>query len=258
MQRRSVLTLGALSALAFALQRLSARKPDGRLRGSVQGSALRLNQLAGEIKSEADARSYVSFIADTFSGELPSSFVSNSLLEHIAQTEFLAVTDLKKTIPEARVAAAWNSYAKLIQAPLELQVTQEEIHNLRDGLFTMARELWNLGHQTIWTAPAIYAAKADGSLASGCRAIESMRLLWDLATMPSNLTAARDRVRSGVLFSEQVRQAQLEPGRAKGGSVQVSFGQGNPVDVAERTFFRNNGARAFGRALTAMVNDTLA
>jgi hypothetical protein len=84
-------------------------------------------------------------------------------------------------------------------------VTVAEIHNIRDAELTITQNLWSRGYQTIWLIPNIYAVGTDGRIAEGCRAIEAIRVIYDLYRFPQNLRSARDRVKKGVLVSEQVK-----------------------------------------------------
>lgn len=69
-----------------------------------------------------------------------------------------------------------------------------EIHNLRDEYYATARLLWGRGSQAIWTMPNIYAVWPDENVADGWRAVEALRVVWDLANQFENLRSARGRV----------------------------------------------------------------
>jgi hypothetical protein len=55
----------------------------------------------------------------------------------------------------------WNQYVKEIGAPDDAIVSVAEIHNMRDGSFTVAQLMWARGNQTIWTIPNVYALGSD-------------------------------------------------------------------------------------------------
>jgi hypothetical protein len=223
-----------------------------------RAQALKLNQLAAGIHSVADARMLVDFVAEIFSDKLPPDLVTSSMRERVAEAEFAAVNTPHKLISEQGVAEAWNAYARTIGAPSDSQVSAAEIHNLRDGFLTIANLYWKRGHYIIWTVPAIYAAKDDGTLAEGCRAIEAIRIFQDLADMPDNLVAARARVSQGVLASDQFRQTEERPSSTTSGSY-VSFRvtPPNPIEVAERQYVAKNGIRALVKAVNTMLNQAL-
>ncbi len=200
MKRRSLLLLGALAPLAlFTSRYLGALSTNVRRPTDYAQLAVQLNELAANIQTPADARRLVDFLADLFSEETPSGWINNSLLNQLAQAEFLAVSDPQKTIPEPRLADAWNAYVRTIQAPEDEQATPAEIHNLRDAFpshcprFLESRSQEHLGG----TLDLRDAARRPVS--SRLRAVESVRLLWDLASQPDILKGARDRVSKGVL-----------------------------------------------------------
>src|SRR5436853_16434 len=82
-------------------------------------------------------------------------------------------------------------------APDEAVFSAAEIHNMRDGAFTVAQLMWERGNQTIWTMPNLYALGPNGKVAYGCRALEAIRVIHDLEDLFQNLRGARERLRSG-------------------------------------------------------------
>lgn len=257
MRRRRLLYLTPLVPLGFFVSRyLRALNPKPQQQIDYREQAVRLNQLAAGIDTPAHARLLIDFVADLFAKQLPSSTVSNSMRARIAEAEFQSATNPEKLIPEQRLAQAWNTYARTINAPPDRQVSVAEVHNLRDAFFTTASLSWSRGSRNIWAVPAIYATQ-DGVLASGCRAIESARILWDLANMPDNLESARVRVGQGVLASDLFRQAEDRPGTTFRGYVSAGPGRPNPVEYAEREFVTRNGMRAFEKAVLTMLNQML-
>lgn len=260
MQRRRLLLLISSVPAGHLLSRyLKALAPNPQKLIDYRGQALRLNQLAGGIHTDADAREFVDFVAEIFSGDLPPGLFSHRMRERIVEAEFAAATDPHKLIPEERIAEAWNTYVQTIGAPLDRQVTTAEVHNLRDSFFSIANLSWARGEHTIWTVPAIYATRDGGAIAEGCRAIESIRIFWDLANMPENLLAARNRVRQGMLVSDMLQQVQEPPSMGTHGSTAVLFNitGRHSVEAAEREYIARNGIRAFGKAVTGMLDDAL-
>jgi hypothetical protein len=260
MQRRSLLLLTPLLPLSFFVSRYfkvwtsTLRQPI-----DYREQAQRLNQLASGIQTPADARTFVDFLANIFSEQLPPSSVSSTMREKVAQAEFASVSNPQKLIPEWRVVEAWNIYAQTIQAPRECQVTDAEVHNLRDAFLTTARLSWERGSRNIWSVPAIYATRADGGIAAGCRAIEAIRVFWDLANMPDNLASTRVRVTQGVLTSDLFRKALEHPSTmSHRGHVSIGPATLNPVEIAEREYIAKNGVKTFGKALDTMLDQALA
>ena len=52
--------------------------------------------------------------------------------------------------------------------------------------------------------PNVYAVGSDGKVAEGCRAVETLRVLYDLDKFFDNLRGARERVRKGILLSDEI------------------------------------------------------
>ncbi len=266
MQRRSLLLFCALSPVALLMSRyMRARTPktsiptDYREQAQrLREQAERLNVLAATIQIPADARRLVDFLAGIFSDELPPAWTIGALFDRIAQAEFAAVTDSERLIPESRLAHAWNTYVGTVHAPDGSYVTPAEVHNLRDAFYAVSRLSWDRGSRNIWSVPSVYATQPDGKLASGCRAVESIRIFWDLANMPDNLKAARNRVNEGVLISDQLRERQTRP-IASGGVVRLEARViSNPLEVAARQYIKDNGVAAYSKVVIDMLNLTLA
>jgi len=260
MKRRSLLLLGALSPIAlFSSRYLGAKAAKVPLPIDYRQCAEELNQFASTIQTPADARRFVDLLADLFSKEAPSAWTRSSLRKRVAQAEFSAVSDPQKAIPESRLAEAWNSYVDTIGAPEDQKVTPAELHNLRDDFLTTARFGWNSGSRNFWIVPSIYATLPDGRLAPGCRAVESIRVLWDLANMPENIKAARDRVSKGVLLSDLYRKLPQSTGPS-GTRVALQAGPARspyPIVLAQRNYIELNGNKEFSHAVMAMLTKTL-
>jgi hypothetical protein len=157
-------------------------------------AAIHINDLASRIQSELDANALVSEITAVFSRELPPVWLASGVNERIANAEYDSVHDSPKRIPEQRIVDVWNQYVREIGAPDEAVVTVAEIHNMRDAERTVALALWARGQQTVWTMPNIYALGADDKVSNACRAIEAIRVIYDLDGF-ENLRSARERVR---------------------------------------------------------------
>ena len=259
MKRRSLLFLGALSPIAlFTSRYLGAKAPSSTRPMNLQQCAEQLNQFASTIHTSADARRFVDYLADLFSEDAPSAWTNNSVRSRVAQAEFAAVADPQDAIPEQRLADAWTAYIDTLGAPENQKVIPVELHNLRDAFLTTGRFAWNRGYRNIWAVPSIYATLPDGRLAPACRAVEAIRVLWDLANMPDNLTAARERVSKGVLLSDH--HPQSSPGgtsSATRSSISFSVRGPYPIRLAQQEYIQHNGNKAFNRAVIAMLTNTL-
>jgi hypothetical protein len=143
-------------------------------------AAIRINELAGRIHSEADASAFVSEIAGLLANALPPVWASSGIRQRVAHVEYETVRNPAKLISEQRIVDVWNQYVKEIGAPDEAIVSVAEIHNMRDSLSTVAQLMWARGNQTIWTMPNVYALGPDGKVTDGCRALEAIRVIYDL------------------------------------------------------------------------------
>jgi hypothetical protein len=201
-------------------------------------AAIRINDLAQQVHSEADARELVAEIAAVFDKELPPAWATHSIRERVARAEYESVND-SAPIPEQRIVDVWNSYVRQVGAPDGALVTTAEIHNLRDGEFTVAQRFWARGSQQIWTVPSIYAIGNDGKVAEGCRAIEAIRVIYDLYRY-DNLLGARDRVKRGVLVSDLVKN--VSDSTPRRGVLHMDLRPLlNPVQAAERRYLQEHG-----------------
>jgi len=219
--------------------------------------AIHVNQLASDIHSEDDARAFVDAVAEQWSGQRYLLWTALGIRRRLAHSEFEAVSDPSRLIPEQRIVNVWNEYVREIDAPEEALVTVAEIHNMRDALYAMDQRLWNREFlQSIWTAPAIHAADADGNLAGGCRAIEALKLLDTLSSKFQNLRSARERVQHGYLLSDRLKQhpANAKPAPAQTrGLLQASFQ--NPVEAADRRYVQDHGARDYAELLERLFEE---
>jgi len=253
--------LGLVFALVFAaLQQGGSAEPTAIQKRAHdeyerhQQASIRINELAGRIQSEADASALVSEIAILVAKELPT-WASGGIRQRVAHAEYEAVRNPAKLISEQRIVDVWNQYVKEIGAPDEAIVSVAEIHNMRDGSFTVAQLMWARGHQTIWTMPNVFALGPDAKVADGCRAIEAIRVIYDLDRFP-NLRSARDRVRRGVLVSEQVKNhmADSTP-QTKRGVLVAAHPDDNPVRSAESRYFEEHGSLAYDQLLKRLFDE---
>jgi hypothetical protein len=222
--------------------------------------AIRMNEMAGHITSPQDARRLVDTVARMFADVLPPDLATRAIRQHIAQAEYESATNPAKLIPEQQVADAWNRFITEIGGPEESRVSAEEIHYLRDGTYTTARLLWPRKEvQTIWVMPAIYAAEPDGRVAEGCRSLEAIKVLHDLAYEPENLQWARERARKGILFSEVIRQEQKQPPRAERsyGRVSIHTAPPNPMMIARMRYVQERGEAAMAHAVEQLLSEAL-
>lgn len=204
-------------------------------------TAIEINDLAAGIHSEADAKFLVDKIADVFADNLPPSWMTSGIRQRLAHAEYEAVSDSSRLIPEQRIADVWNEYIREIGASDEALVTISELHNLRDADFASAQYLWSRG-QSIWTVSTIYALGADGKVAEGARPIEALRIFYDLDMMFDNLRAARERIRKGVLVSDEIRKRLENPPATLKATARLEMrAVNNPVWPAEHRYVLRHG-----------------
>lgn len=255
MQRRTFLLLAPLFPSApFAPRLVHARARQMPPPNKLRDETLRLNELASNIHTLADARRLIDAIAELFADSLPPAWATASLRARLSEGEYLAVTDPQKRISEAHLAAAWNAYVTTIGTLADCQVSADDIHNLRDALFSTDRLMWNHGYRNFWALPSIFAVQPDGSLAPACRVIESLRILWDLDSFPENLSAARERVSKNAVASVLPGNAPQKQSSSIRGAYVTFRVSNNPVRTAERQYIREHGITAFNNSIKILIN----
>jgi hypothetical protein len=219
-------------------------------------AAIRINDLAGRIHSEADASAFVSEIAGLLSNALPPVWASSGIRQRVAHAEYEAVRNPAKLIPEQRVVDVWNEYARGIGAPDETIVSVAEIHNMRDASFTGSQLMWARGHQTIWTMPNVYALGSDGKVADGCRALEAIRVIHDLEDLFQNLRGARDRLQKGVVPSEEIKRRAGDPNPHPHSTARLeAHADTNPIRPAEQRYVQEHGPVAYALLLGRLFDE---
>jgi hypothetical protein len=174
----------------------------------IRQTAIHINDLAGNIQSEADARAYVDAVAEELTGHRHMSWTTKSIRHRVAHAEYEAATDSSRQIPEQRIVDIWNEYVRQIGAPEEATVTEAELHNLRDAMYSSASHyMWKSEMtQSIWTMPNIYALDAGGRVANGCRALEALKIIHDMHETFPIVRSARVRVQKGVFVSDTIKE----------------------------------------------------
>jgi hypothetical protein len=240
--------------------------PDALRRAAEQGQRMRarataINELAGRIQSRDDARKLVDLVAAEFADELPPRWATRSIRNHIARAEFETAADPGSLIPEQRVADAWNDYLQKIGAPQDAYVTSAEIHVLRDSLYVDAQFFWARGNQSIWTVSNIYAVGPDGKVADGCRAIEVLNILWQLANQPRVLHGMRELIKKNQRLSDMIKEPSKPPSPESEKAyftAQVIQMPPNPVEQAALHYMREHGMRALNGAIEGLLKDLFA
>jgi hypothetical protein len=216
-------------------------------------AAIHVNDLAGNIHSDADARAFVDAVAQRLVGQEHLSWTTRSIRHRIAHAEYVAVSGSSGLIPEQRIVDIWNEYVRELDAPEETVVTAAELHNLRDAMYFSNQSMWKKEGfpQSLWTVPNVYAVDADGKVANGCRALEALKLFHDMFYFFQNVESARERVRKGVVVSDRAKQRQQDAPREP---QVVKFHlaastRPNPVMPAEYRYVQAHGERDYQRLL---------
>lgn len=235
--------LGLQQASTTSSDQTSVEQRASLAREHYRQEAIQLNELAVRIHSDADALAFVDKIAEVFADTLPPAWVTGGIRQRIAHAEYEAVSDPLRLIPEQRIADVWNRYVREIGASDEALVTVAEIHNLRDAEFATSQSLWPREEaQSIWTVPNIHALGPDGKVAEGVRPVETLRVLYDLDKLFDNLRGARDRVRKGILVSDEIRKLQENPpAKQKATARPVARVDTNPIHPAEYRYIQEHG-----------------
>jgi hypothetical protein len=218
-------------------------------------TASHINHLAGNIYSEADARDYVDAVAEELTHHRRLSWTTRSIRHRVAHAEFEAATDPSRQIPEQRIVDVWNEYVREIDAPGEAVITVAELHNLRDAMYSSASDhMWKYEMtQSLWTMPSIYEIDADGKVASGCRAVEALKIIRDMHEMFAIVRGARARVQKGFVASDLNRQRQeslaLLPKPIFSPTELHAMSTGNPIHSAAYRYQQEHGERAYQQLL---------
>jgi hypothetical protein len=233
---------------------LQQRAEEARARYEpIRQAAIHVNELAGNIHSEEDARAFVDAVAERLTGDQRQSWTTRGIRRQVARAEYEAVSDPSHLIPEQRIVDVWNEYVRELDAPEETLVTVAELHNLRDAMYTMNKSMWRNERfpQSLWTMPDVHAVDAHGKVANGCRAVESLKILHDMSFSFQSVLGARDRVQKGVLISDVVRQrrqdAVLRPQPTR--SHLQATRDANPVRMAEYRYVQAHGQADYQRLL---------
>jgi hypothetical protein len=249
-----------LQAKPNATELEKARNDASVLAKKHQQDAIRLNDLAGRIKTESDADALVNSVAEMFADSLPPAWATRDLRQRIAKMELETVTDRSKLIPEQRLANLWNEYVSDIQAGNEAIVSVPELHSLRDGQYSSAKLMWSRGwNQSVWTMPNVFAVDSDGKVAAGCRTLEALRVFYDLDNNFASLRAARKALKEGRVFSdelERMNRQQLNYKTELRAIAEVGVND-NPVRDAEYRYVREHGSLAMDALLKHLADEFL-
>jgi len=198
----------------------------------------------------------VSEIAVLFASELPPVWEQDDIRHRISHAEYESLSDAASLIPEQRIVDIWNEYVREIGAPYEAIVTVAEIHNMRDAEFVAAQKMWARGIQTVWTMPNVFALGPNGKVAEGCRAMEAVRVIHDLDALFQNLRGARDRVKKGIVVSDEIKNhREGENARPQTTARLEAHSDTNPIRLAEHHYLQEHGWWAYQQLLKRLFDE---
>jgi hypothetical protein len=96
--------------------------------------------------------------------------------------------------------------------------------------------------------PNIYALGADGKVASGCRALEALKIIHDMHDLFGNVRGARERVQKGVLVSDLIKKREQKPAPV-GKAVLTVSSAFNSVEPFAYRYQQEHGERAYQQLL---------
>jgi len=226
---------------------------------SGRQEVVRLNDLAGHIKTESDAENLIDSIAKLFEDELPPPWATHEARRRMAKAEYAAVTNSAQLIPEERLVTIWNEYVRAIGADSEMIVNTAEIHGLRDLEYTGADFMWSQDWgQSIWTMPSVFTLGPDHTVTDRCRPLEAMRVFYDLDHQYWNLRAVRKTLKEGKSFYDQMKQAKERARTATRLEARAEvMVDTNPVRTAEYRYINQYGSVAMYGLLNRLVDEFL-
>jgi hypothetical protein len=252
--------------LVFFLTIPPQQSPDPDLMARAHAAAqemreksIHINELLGNLKSQADAQEAVDLLAEIFADQLPPRWATTEFRKRIAKAEYESASNSAELIPEQRIANVWKDYVRELGAPNEFVVTAAEIHSLRDGQYISGLVFWNGDlSRTVWTMPSLWALGTDGKVANGCRAIETMRVVFDMDSSPESILSAREDVRNGIVLSDQFREPARNASSLKGtATLTASHTYRNQIREAEQRYVRDHGILAYYSLVEHMFNELL-
>ena len=89
---------------------------------------------------------------------------------------------------------------------------------------------------------------------NGCRALEALRVVWNLAFFPENLRGARERVQKGIVFSDLIKQPSGQPSQERR-YVSFRVTPPDPLRMAWNQYRREHGTRNLTHRVEELVND---
>jgi hypothetical protein len=212
--------------------------------------AVRINDLAANIHTEADARKLVDSVAEQLTHHRHLFWAAENFRHRVAHAEFESVSDPSGLIPEQRVVDVWNEYAREIDAPEEALISLTDLQTFRAADLHFSQHNWQLDlTQSIWSAPNIYALDAGGNLSDGCRALEALKTIVSMHDQFFRVQFAR----------RAPKQLPTEAGTVKAsafkGRILLANSTSQPVHSAAYRYQQEHGVRAYDQLVRRLFDE---
>ena len=125
---------------------------------------------------------------------------------------------------------------------------------MRDGIYTVSRRMWRQHNQTVWTMPDIFSVDPNGEIADGCRAVEALRIIYDLDRVFDNLRSARARLRNEVILSDEIKEVQEDKNQKATVRLEGRTDT-SPLRPAEYSYIRRYGSDNFNQLLVRLFDE---
>jgi hypothetical protein len=221
--------------------------------------AIRINDLAAAIKSEADARKLVDAVAEQLTHHRHLLWAAQSYRHRVAHAEFKAVSDPTQLIPEQRIVDVWNEYAREIDAPEEALLTPTELHKFRVTDIHFSQHNWQVDMtRSIWSMPNIYATDGAGGPADGCRALEALKLIHNLHEQFFRMHFDRQNVGNDFNSADGLRTrpgTTIVLGQLVASSNLKSQPYRNPIPAAAARYQQEHGSHEYDQLVKRLFDE---
>jgi hypothetical protein len=253
--QRPHLTLEQQEQIKQKMEQFKAsREPERR-------EAIRINDLAADVKSEPDARKLVDAVAEQLTHHRHLLWAAQSYRHRVAHAEFEAVSDPFRLIPEQRIVDVWNEYAREIDAPEEALITTTELHKLRAMDIHFSQHNWQMDvTRSIWSMPNIYATDGAGGPADGCRALEALKLIHDLHEQFFRVHLARQNVGNAFNSADVLPtrpNTMVVLGRLATSSSFRSQPYQDPIRAAAARYQQEHGSHGYDQLVKRLFDELL-
>jgi len=99
--------------------------------------------------------------------------------------------------------------------------------------------------------PNIYAVGSEGKVANGSRALDALRVIFEIHNLFDNVRLARERLAKGIVLSGQLKLPRRNGTKTARAEIRVST---NPIRNAEVLYIREQGTERFNQLLQRLFN----